>query len=389
MVVLHGGALLLDPTMHFGLPRRARARDGAVAAAGGRGRRRRRLADARARGLVPRPAPDRRSAAGACSTTQPSPASRSALGHALTAGTDLRGEHGPGRRRARRRTGALADLRADPDAASAPPARRRRPPAATPRCQRRRAARPRRRWPYDRRAPVARAVPRDGHVCEVAVTAGPCDAAARPGARSRPARAEVDGLRAGALALRPGQRPVAPERRRRRVGRTSTSGSSRRSRVALARAGGDRRDGSTRRSCPALAAAGYDRSFEQLDERPAGRATAGARAPRSSSTRPAAGLGSSAGAAVDLGGIGKGFAATRALRGDARGLAGAARRARRPRRRHRRLGPTARGRPLAARHRRPARAGAQRWARSRSRAAASRRPGATPAASARAARSTT
>ncbi len=64
---------------------------------------------------------------------------------------------------------------------------------------------------------------------------------------------------------------------------------------------------------PALAAAGYDRSFEQLEER----AAAGA-----SSWRPGAAIeidpASSkaridAGAAVDLGGLGKGFAAARAL----------------------------------------------------------------------------
>ncbi len=64
---------------------------------------------------------------------------------------------------------------------------------------------------------------------------------------------------------------------------------------------------------PALAAAGYDRSFEQLDERPAAYAIG---------WRPWAAIeidsiGSRAriedGATVDLGGIGKGFAATRAL----------------------------------------------------------------------------
>jgi FAD:protein FMN transferase len=64
---------------------------------------------------------------------------------------------------------------------------------------------------------------------------------------------------------------------------------------------------------PALVAAGYDRSFEQLAERPPAHAT---------EWRPRAAIeidttGSRAhietGAAVDLGGIGKGFAATRAL----------------------------------------------------------------------------
>jgi thiamine biosynthesis lipoprotein len=64
---------------------------------------------------------------------------------------------------------------------------------------------------------------------------------------------------------------------------------------------------------PALAAAGYDRSFEQLDERPPAQASgwcAGA-AVEIDAAHGRARL--EAGAAVDLGGIGKGFAATRAL----------------------------------------------------------------------------
>ena len=65
---------------------------------------------------------------------------------------------------------------------------------------------------------------------------------------------------------------------------------------------------------PALAAAGYDRSFELLGERE-GRAdrrlATPARASRSSSSNGRARI--ERGAAVDLGGIGKGFAATRAL----------------------------------------------------------------------------
>lgn len=64
---------------------------------------------------------------------------------------------------------------------------------------------------------------------------------------------------------------------------------------------------------PALLAAGYDRSFEQLDERPPAHATewsAGAAIEIDASASRAR---IEAGGAVDLGGIGKGFAATLAL----------------------------------------------------------------------------
>lgn len=101
---------------------------------------------------------------------------------------------------------------------------------------------------------------------------------------------------------------------------------------------------------PALTAAGYDRSFELLTERPATALDSwqpGARI----DVDPAAGRARvEQGAAVDLGGIGKGFAATRALQA-MRSLAIVARRSRRSWRRHRRLGLTSRGRPLAHRHR--------------------------------------
>ncbi|HYA09384.1 MAG TPA: FAD:protein FMN transferase, partial [Gaiellaceae bacterium] len=64
---------------------------------------------------------------------------------------------------------------------------------------------------------------------------------------------------------------------------------------------------------PALVAAGYDRSFEQLAERPAQRA-AGWRAGAAVEIEDEAGLVRiEPGAAVDLGGIGKGYAASRAL----------------------------------------------------------------------------
>ncbi len=64
---------------------------------------------------------------------------------------------------------------------------------------------------------------------------------------------------------------------------------------------------------PALAAAGYDRSFEQIEARPA-RTAAGWRAGAPIELDRASGRARiAAGAAVDLGGIGKGFSATRAL----------------------------------------------------------------------------
>lgn len=64
---------------------------------------------------------------------------------------------------------------------------------------------------------------------------------------------------------------------------------------------------------PALVAAGYDRTFEQLEDRPA-RRVAGWRAAAEVEVVAAAGRARvESGAAVDLGGIGKGFSATRAL----------------------------------------------------------------------------
>ncbi|HKB93408.1 MAG TPA: FAD:protein FMN transferase [Gaiellaceae bacterium] len=64
---------------------------------------------------------------------------------------------------------------------------------------------------------------------------------------------------------------------------------------------------------PALVAAGYDRSFEQLTPRPA-RSAHGWRAGATIEVDEQAGcVRIEAGAAVDLGGIGKGYAATRAL----------------------------------------------------------------------------
>jgi thiamine biosynthesis lipoprotein len=64
---------------------------------------------------------------------------------------------------------------------------------------------------------------------------------------------------------------------------------------------------------PALVAAGYDRSFEQLTERPAAKAVGWRAGARVELDDEAGRVRLERGAAVDLGGIGKGYAASRAL----------------------------------------------------------------------------
>ena len=103
---------------------------------------------------------------------------------------------------------------------------------------------------------------------------------------------------------------------------------------------------------PALVAAGYDRSFELLEERPPRRID-GWRAGEAVEVDEHGGRARiDAGAALDLGGIGKGYAARGRSRRCAR-LARSAGGARRPRRRSRPLGQASRGRPVADRRRRP------------------------------------
>ncbi len=64
---------------------------------------------------------------------------------------------------------------------------------------------------------------------------------------------------------------------------------------------------------PALVAAGYDRSFEQLEERPARRAAGWRAGAEIEIDADASVVRLEPGAAVDLGGVGKGYAASRAL----------------------------------------------------------------------------
>ena len=144
---------------------------------------------------------------------------------------------------------------------------------------------------------------------------------------------------------------------------------------------------------PALVAAGYDRTFEQLTPRLARRAD-GWRAGAAIEVDEHAGrVRTDAGAAVDLGGIGKGYAATRALEAMTDSWPRASRWARRPRRRSRNrrrdagAGPVAdrdRGRSHAGRNPRHAPPARRRrrhlWARSpplrpRRRAPSPHRPG--------------
>ena len=99
---------------------------------------------------------------------------------------------------------------------------------------------------------------------------------------------------------------------------------------------------------PALVAAGYDRSYELLTEHeraPLDGWRAGARIDLDLAGGRAR---IERGAAVDLGGIGKGFAATRALAAMRVAWPGATGVTRRSRRRHRRLGRPARGRRVEA-----------------------------------------
>ena len=120
-------------------------------------------------------------------------------------------------------------------------------------------------------------------------------------------------MRAGPVALRRRQRALAAERRRRSLdGRRPTAPRGAGSQPLDAREEtGGLFDPAV---LPALVAAGYDRSFEELEPR-AARAAFGWRAGAAvevDHTRARARI--EPGAAVDLGGIGKGFSADRAVR---------------------------------------------------------------------------
>ncbi len=389
MLVLHGGAILLDPVMRFGfiavvVPGAAPWRPITVAAGIVAGylmlalavsfHVRRRIGQRRWRLLH----------------YASFAAFALALGHALHAGTDLRGRPAWSSPAI-----ALAPVlwltfaRILMPRPAAPPRAEATSRAAGRRALPRRAHRHRReRCRHDRRPARAGVVPAMGTECVVAATATRADDRARA-ARLAAGRARGRGLRAGALALPARQRPVAAERAPPGRGARSTGGSIDALRAAL-RVRARRRTGrSTRRSCPALAAAGYDRSFEQLDGRPPA-AARGWRPGAAVEIDPASQRARvEAGAAVDLGGIGKGFAAARALwamreawlelPGGLVDLGGDIAV----------WGAHARGRPVAARHRRPARAGRDARDDSSSTRAPSPPPGATSGASAPGGGSTT
>ena len=133
---------------------------------------------------------------------------------------------------------------------------------------------------------------------------------------------------------------------------------------------------------PALVAAGYDRSFEELAPRPAGtlRVARGRRRRGRSHPDPSP---FRAGAAVDLGGIGKGFSADRAVRAMLDAWPSMPGGPRRPRRRYRRPRRAAGGARGGSRS--PIRGTAATRSALRCAPAASRRPDATGAGSAAAA----
>ena len=149
-----------------------------------------------------------------------------------------------------------------------------------------------------------------GTSCAAAVTAGPHDAR-RARAALAAAQAEV-ALCEGALSRFD---PASDLSRLNAAGGEWTA-VDRRLVEALRLAGRAREDTGGRFDptvLPALVAAGYDRSFEQLAERPARRASGWRAGAPIELDEPAGRARIEPGTAVDLGGIGKGYAASRAL----------------------------------------------------------------------------
>ena len=216
--------------------------------------------------------------------------------------------------------------------------------------------------------------------------------AGRRATRSRGARRGAGrgrGVRGGALSLRPGERPLAPERRR--AGDWTAVDERLVEALRLAVRAREETGGRFDPTIlPALVAAGYDRSFEQLEERPARRARglARRRGDRGRRGRRCACDSSREPPSISA-------ASARATRPRARWtrcahawplLPG---RPRRPRRRPRARRRAARGRPVAGRRRRPESSRHAAPASCSCARAASRHRAATSAASGPSARSTT
>ena len=197
-------------------------------------------------------------------------------------------------RQATERTGSSCSARPPRPRRTRRRSPRLRPPDDRPPAERRRSARWARPATFSRRRAAERRPPGAGAL-----------AAGTGGGR---------GVRARSLALRP--RPAtsrALNRPRRRVGRGRRHGSRWPPQSALrARAATDGKFDPT--ILPALVAAGYDRTFEELDDDRRA-CTPGWRAGRRDRARPRREprRGSSEGVAVDLGRIGKGFSAARAI----------------------------------------------------------------------------
>ena len=159
-------------------------------------------------------------------------------------------------------------------------------------------------------------------------------------------------MRARALPLRPRQRPLAPQRRVRRMGRGRPPARARAPRRAP-RSGRRPQAGSTRRSSPPSSPPATTAASSSSQSGPPAPRSAGRPEPRSSSTRPGR-------ARIERGAARRprrdrqGLLGRPRARGDARAPGPRCRGgARRPRRRHRRLRLPARPRALADRDRRP------------------------------------
>ena len=167
---------------------------------------------------------------------------------------------------------------------------------------------------------TTRVVPCDGHDLRRRRNRGIATTSSSPASRSTPRRHEVAACERVLSRFDPRQRPVAAQPCRRRMGRRRRA-AHRGARGCASRRARIRTDCSTRRSFPhSLPSATTARSNCSRSERPR-RSTAGMRGARIDVDPGRGRARVEQDAAVDLGGIGKGFAATRALARDAHRLA--------------------------------------------------------------------
>ena len=279
----------------------------AVAADRGLGRRRHRLADAHARDLVPRSAPDRREDAGDSSTTRPSPGSRWGSGTPSRPAPTC--AEGPGLLVAALAAGPvlwLTFVRILMPRATPPDGSRRRRPSR-PGSARDGAAR----WPYDQPTPGERVVSGDGHDLRHGGDGSPVRGGGRAGrADGRPHRGRRPASGRSRASSRRASSPASTPQQVRGLASASACGP--RCDLRSGPASRDRR--AFRPDDPARARRGGLRPLVRATRRPPA-APIGAGCGRGPRVRPEreGGRESRTASAVDLGGIGKGFAAGRAV----------------------------------------------------------------------------